>query len=440
MQKFFKYIVVLILTWEARMLLWRRKPFIIAITGSVGKTTTKDAVFHLLKNTTSVRKSEKSFNSEIGIPLTILGLANAWSDPLSWAKNLCLGFWRIFSSGNYPKLLVLEVGADHPNDIKRMAFWLKPDIVVITRLPEKPVHVELFSSPEEVRKEKWELVRALKADGILVMNGDDPYIREQSRAVESRIITFGFDKDCTVKGELPQVFYEKKEDDIRIPAGLSLRVDCEGKQFAVDLRGVLGAQPAMAILAALAVGIARGESAERMVGALGTLQMPAGRMRIINGKEGSTIIDDSYNASPVAAEAALETLRAVEGKRKIALLGDMLELGPYSEEEHKKIGHIAGGFIDILLTVGERAQWITEGALIAGMSKENIKEFVDSESAGKWMAEHVRAGDIILAKGSQGSGTNMIRMERAVKLLMAHPEDAEKILVRQEREWQRQYI
>jgi UDP-N-acetylmuramoyl-tripeptide--D-alanyl-D-alanine ligase len=169
---------------------------------------------------------------------------------------------------------------------------------------------------------------------------------------------------------------------------------------------------------------------------LATFSASPGRMHIILGKNGSTIIDDSYNSSPVAAEAALETLKSVEGGRKIAMLGDMLELGEYSEEEHSRIGRIAGRFVDELVVVGKRALWIAEAAKGAGLPESRIHSFTNSFEAGRWVETQITPGDIILAKGSQGSGENMIRMERAVKLLMAHPEDASKLLVRQETAWQ----
>src|SRR3989338_6726611 len=131
MRTFFKTVIVFILTWEARRVLKTWRPFIVLVSGSVGKTTTKDAVYHVLKDSIATRKSEKSFNSEIGVPLTILGLENAWSSPLAWLKNIWLGF-RVPRAQSYPKLLVLEVGSDHPGDIARLMKWLTPDIAVVT--------------------------------------------------------------------------------------------------------------------------------------------------------------------------------------------------------------------------------------------------------------------------------------------------------------------
>ncbi|MFA7315355.1 MAG: Mur ligase family protein [Candidatus Paceibacterota bacterium] len=139
-----KTLVVQIITWQAKMILRRYKPKIIAITGSVGKTSTKDAIFTVLSKFKSVRKSEKSFNSEIGLPLTILGLPNGWNNMYLWLENIARGFWLLMKRHEYPEWLVLEVGAGKPGDITSVAKWLAPDIVVVTRFPDKPVHVEFL--------------------------------------------------------------------------------------------------------------------------------------------------------------------------------------------------------------------------------------------------------------------------------------------------------
>ena len=150
MRSIFKSLIVNILTFEAKLLLRRAKPKIIAVTGNVGKTSTKDAIYEVLRNHVHARKSEKSFNSELGVPLSVLGLDNAWSNPLLWIKNLVDGLILALFPANYPKFLVLEMGVDRPGDMKALTDWITPDVVVITRLPEVPVHVEyclLYTSP-----------------------------------------------------------------------------------------------------------------------------------------------------------------------------------------------------------------------------------------------------------------------------------------------------
>src|SRR3989344_3229200 len=170
MKDVFKNIVVALLMFEAKLLIRRMKPQIIAITGSVGKTSIKDAVYEVLKNHMHVRKSEKSFNSEIGVPLSILGLPNVWSNPFLWLKTIIDGALIVMHPGEYPKMLILEMGVDRPGDMDRLTSWIRPDVVVLTRFPDVPVHVEYFDSPEAVAREKEKLVHAMKQDGVLVFN------------------------------------------------------------------------------------------------------------------------------------------------------------------------------------------------------------------------------------------------------------------------------
>jgi len=440
MRTFLKFIIVYILIWEAKRALKKWKPFIVLVSGSVGKTTTKDAIYHVLKDSTDVRKSEKSFNTELGVPLTVLGLENAWRNPFAWLRNIIDGY-HVTNLPSYPKLLILEVGSDHPGDIAKLTKWLTPDIAVITRLPEVPVHVEYFDSPESLRKEDALIVSALKEGGVYIANADDVHSRaliKETSARNIRSISYGFERSATIHATKLTVRYAKNGGE-EGPVGMQFDVRWEKEKFPVYITGVIGVQVSTAVLAALAVGVARGVSMLRMTEALYTFEAPRGRMRIIGGKFGSTIIDDTYNSSPVALEVALNTLKELKGKRKIAILGDMLELGAYAHDEHWKAGMYASTFLDELITVGVRAEWIAEAAKSAGLAENHIHIATDSIAAGKIMLEMLKGGDIILAKGSQGTGENMIRIERAVKMLMADEGDAKNVLVRQEEEWQKQY-
>ncbi len=429
MKSFFKTIVVFLLILEARIILWKYKPKIVAVTGSVGKTTTKDALYAVLCTKFFVRKSEKSFNSEVGIPLTILGCPNGWSNPFIWITNLLEGFALIILKNHYPKWLVIEVGADRPGDIKTISKWLKPDIVVVTRLPNVPVHVEFFRSPEEVVAEKKYIVDALKSDGIAVFNHDDTKVMEFKKDVLGKVITFGFleGADVRVSGEVTNMYRNKK------PIGVRFRVGVDGKSIPIQMRGVLGRQHVYPALAALALGISQDINIVKIGESLKKLESSPGRMRLLDGIKGSHIIDDSYNSSPVAVTEALHTLNEleVEGK-KIAVLGDMTELGEYTVEEHKKIGKQAVGVCDILITVGIRARYIAEGALAGGMSEKKILQYEDSRRAGKELESILEEGDVVLIKGSQ-----LIRTERTVGEIMLHPSQKAQLLVRQERAWKR---
>lgn len=429
MQPFFKKIISELLRLEARLTLKRRKPRIIAITGSVGKTATKDAVFAVAARDIHARKSEKSFNSEIGLPLTILGQPNAWHNPLQWIEIIIGGLFVALFPNKYPELLVLEVGADRPGDISSLAKWLRVDIAVITRLPDVPVHVEYFDSPAAVKEEKASLIKALKPGGALVLYGDDPEVvalRERLPA-GARAITFGFSESVDVRAQDPGVLFDQAGRPIGMKARIT--IDKDSSEFKVE--GALGAHALLPALAAAAVGTAMGKDSGEILESLEGYKPPLGRMHLVPGIKDTFIIDDTYNSSPAAVEAALQTLSALPG-RKIAVLGDMLELGRHSVEEHRKAGALAAKCADLLLTVGFRARDIAQGALDAGMAEEKILQYEDAGRAGKELEALLEAGDTVLAKGSQS-----MRMERAVEEIMRDPEQAGELLVRQDAEWKK---
>lgn len=426
MKSFFKSLVVGILIIEASWLLKRHKPTIVAITGSVGKTTTKDAIYAAVKNSISARKSEKSFNSEIGVPLTVLGLRNAWNNPFLWIKNIIDGFFIALFSKDYPAVLILEAGIDRPGDMERLTTWLKPDIAVLTCLPNVPVHVEYFSTPEQVAQEKLKLVAALPPDGTFIYNHDDQIILNELPNVLQRSVGFSCYLPSDYTGSHGHIVYRDDK-----PAGYEMTITHVDTARVVRLRGTLGAPHVYACAAAVAVADTLGISLETATKDLSELRTPNGRLRIIEGIKSTTIIDDTYNASPAAAEQALETLAEMKyAKRKIAVLGDMLELGRFSSEEHEKIGKLAASACDRLITIGVRARKIAEGALDNGMSEDFILQYEDSLEAARELQNYIEPGDVILVKASQG-----IRAERVVEEIMAHPEAAPELLVRQDVEW-----
>jgi UDP-N-acetylmuramoyl-tripeptide--D-alanyl-D-alanine ligase len=436
MKAFFKKILVFILIAEAKAVIRRYKPRIVAVTGSVGKTSTKDAIYEVLAQSmrSKVRKSQKSFNSEVGLPLTILGRPNAWNNPLGWLQNIIDGLFLIIFHAPYPEWLVLEVGADRPGDIQSVAKWLPVEIAVITRLPEVPVHVEFFSSPQQVVDEKAALIDALQPEGTLVIYGDDERAEElRPRASGKHIITFGMSEKADVRAEGFSVLYE--EGVMRQPVGITAQVGTGGKSMPLSVIGTVGAHMLLPALAAVAVGRALGKDLVECVQALQQYAPPPGRMHLLRGLKGSVLIDDTYNSSPAAVAAALDTLLLVIPKgskqgRRIAVLGDMLELGRHSVEEHRQLGAYTAVCADILVTVGFRARDIVEGALDAGMKDEAILQYEDATKAGEELAGMIKEGDCILVKGSQS-----MRMEKAVKQLMEEPERAEELLVRQDIEW-----
>jgi len=430
MKKTFKKIIVIIITWQAKLILARYHPKIIAITGSVGKTSTKDAIFTVLSKFKTVRKSEKSFNSEIGLPLTILGSPNGWDDPFIWLENIIHGFYIILWKQSYPEYLVLEIGVGKPGDIKKNVIpWLKPDVVIITRFPDKPVHVEFFGSVEKIIEEKSSLVSALKKDGILILNHDDEKVYSLHLKSNHRTVSYGMHKNATYHSMYPTYLYTTR-NNIKVPSGINFKLEYEGNVFPVMLPNILGVHNVGQACAALACAGELGCDLLESIKAVSEYVTPPGRLSLIEGINNSVVIDDTYNSSPVAMEAAIEVLKEVEGKRKIAVIGDMLELGKFTEEEHYIVGEKIYGIADILVVVGPRAKAIAEGAIEKGFIQKNIYSFDSSKTAAKFLEGIVEEGDIVLVKGSQG-----VRLERAVEAIMEHKELKRTLLCRQDKEW-----
>ena len=430
-----KKLIIYILTLESKLVLKKYKPTIIAVTGSVGKTSTKDAIYAVLAATGNhVRKSEKSFNSMIGLPLTVLGVSNAWKDLLGWLSNMICGLELIFFKSDYPKIIILEIGADHPGDIENKVKWIKPDIAVITKVGDVPVHVEFFKSPAEVLKEKISLAKGVKDGGSVVLYADDEKL--VGLKFEGRkIMTYGMAENASVRGSLPIILY-KEENGFKKPIGMTFKLDYGGNSVPIMLPGIIGKSHIYPILAATAVGLARGLTLVKIVQGLPLYKSPPGRMNIIDGINDSTVIDDSYNSSPAALAVALVALAEVEGaKNKIAIIGDMMELGQYSAEEHHKAGALVAKSLDssrgdMLITVGQRAKGIREGAVAAGFNPFSVLSFDSSAEAAEKVKDIIKAGDVVLVKGSQST-----RMERITKAIMADPSLAAELLVRQEKEW-----
>ena len=452
-RRLLKKSIIAVLTLEARLVVRKYEPHIVAITGSVGKTSTKDAVYAVLAGQYHVRRSEKSFNSEVGLPLTILGCPNAWNNPFRWLQNIFDGLFLIVFPAQYPQWLVLEVGADRPNDIRSVARWLSVDIAVITRLPEVPVHVEFFDSPQAVVEEKAALIDALKPGGTLVLFADDErtnLLRARAQARGAKVVTFGLTAAADVRGvDIATLCQEDRDLPVLptweaggrrgLPIGMRAHIEINGVSVPFSLVGTLGNHMILSVVAAAAVGGAIGKDLADIVDALRHYDPPAGRMRLLRGVKETLLIDDTYNSSPAATVAALDALAGVAAKRKIVVLGDMLELGRHSVEEHRKIGAYVAGHargtsnkIDILVTVGFRARDIAEGALDNGLPDSAILQYEDAEKAGDELERMLASGDCVLVKGSQS-----MRMERVVEELMNEPERAAELLVRQDAEWKR---
>lgn len=422
MKNMLKSVIAFILALVARSVVHRYHPKIVMVTGSVGKTSTKDAIATVLAARFFVRASDKSFNSEFGVPFTILGVKNPWGNPLEWFSIIRSALALLILPNHYPNMLVLEVGADRSGDLARITRIATPDVVVVTRLPEIPVHVETYASPEAVREEEFSPAYGLAASSPLIVSADDPYALDMAVGTPARIISYGRTASADVRISDAD-FYESNGAIVGMHAKMSIAHEHAG--FVV--KGSVGTTQLLPVAAAVAVAQAFQIPLREALKALETYEPPPGRGRVLPGKNDTIIVDDSYNASPAAVEEALVTLKTFpHASRRVAVLGDMLELGRYSVAEHTRIGTLARASADVVIGVGIRSRIFNTTP-----GDTEVILFDDAYAAAIALPHIVRKGDVVLVKGSQS-----IRTERIVEALLAQPSDMMR-LVRQEKEWKR---
>ncbi len=419
-----KKFVKFLLRWPTLLMLAKHKPTIIAITGSVGKTSTKEAIYAVLKKRFSIWRSQKNYNTELGIPLAVFGLTLANYSVFSWLRVFIRMIARLVRFSNYPDFLVLELGIDKPGDMAYLLKLVRPEIAVVTTISNIPVHVQFFASPRELAREKMRLLKALSPLGFAILNYDDATIMEEADKIRAKIMTYGFGKEAEVRNDTFEM------SGPGMDAGITFKLEHRGSFVPVRLRNVFGKSNVYTALAAAAVGLTLGMNLVEISEALSEYTSPPGRLRLLAGVKNSWILDDTYNASPDAMVAALDTLKNIESRRDIVVLGDMRELGEYSEKAHLAVGDLIFGSIKEIWTVGDSAKLIGEEAVKNGFDQKNVFNFEKSEDVGRLLQDHIKPGDLILVKGSQS-----LRMEKIVEEIMAEPQRAKELLVRQEPPW-----
>lgn len=388
------------------MAIWTIKkyqPGIIAVTGSVGKTSTKEAIFTVLKKHRKVRRNSGNFNNEIGVPLTILGDWDKIAGKYFWLKVILASCLRLIVRWRYPELLILEYAADKPGDIRYLLDIAKPQIGVITTVGDIPVHVEFYSGPEAVAREKAKIIEALSATGFAILNYDDKTVFNLRDRTRSHLMYYGFGDDATMR----ITNFETRMEGNR-PGGISFKLNYGGSFVPVRLDGCFGKAQAYAAAAAACIGIVFGLNLVKIAEALLEYEAPPQRGKLAAGVKQTWIIDDTYNASPLSMEAAIHAVESLEAKRKLAVLGDMLEIGKYTPEAHQRIGELVPKVFGLLVTVGARAKFIAEGAKENGMAQKNIFSFDTAEEAGKAVQDLMRKGDLVLVKASRGIGLDKV--------------------------------
>ncbi|MEK7110408.1 MAG: UDP-N-acetylmuramoyl-tripeptide--D-alanyl-D-alanine ligase [Patescibacteria group bacterium] len=414
MKKYFINALQFVLKTLAHATIWRYRPGIVGVTGSVGKTSTKLAIATVLANERSVRVSPGNFNNELGLPLAVLGDWQEIRGLLFWPRVIVAALWRlIVKATDYPEILVLEYGVDRPGDMRRLIAIARPNLSLVTAVGEIPAHVEFFTKPEAVAREKARLIECLPVASFAVLNRDSDMVMDLKDRTRAHLITFGFsrDADVAISG------YENRTENGR-PAGIGLKLNYGGASVPVRLDGVFGRAQAYAAAGAACVGIVFGMNLLKIAEALKGYRPPRGRMELFLGLKPQTIVlDDSYNANPLSVEAALDTLKDLPAKRRITVLGDMREIGKYAMAAHEDVGRTAAKVVDLLVTVGPLAKFIAEGAKKGGLKKGEIFSFETAEEAHGHVQDLIRAGDVVLVKGSRA-----VALEKVVQEIIAKPE------------------
>lgn len=392
-----------ILKWLAQATIAKYRPRVIAITGSVGKTSAKEAVYAALKDGASVRRSRGNFNNELGAPLAILGDWAKIEGPMFWPKVIVSGFFGLLRRRPYPEMLVLEYGVQKPGDMRYLLDIAKPEVGVVTAVGEVPVHVEFFKDAAELAREKSRLPEAVFASGTAILNADDKNVLAMKERLRAHVLLVGTKVNADVR--VMSVVNQELEDGC--PVGVTFKLEYRGNVVPVRLMGMLGKSHAFAGAFGVAAGLAAGGNLLRLVASFEKNYAPAKhRMTIVQGAGGVSIIDDTYNASPLSMKVALEAVKSLKKtKRVVGILGDMLELGEASEKAHAEVGEYAGKVLDVLITVGERARVIAEHS---GLPKKNIVSVATAKDAIPAAKNLLKSGDLVLIKASRGIGLDAV--------------------------------
>ncbi len=355
---------------------WRRRfsPRVIGVTGSIGKTTTKELIWSVLRKAFLTLKSEANYNNEIGLPLTLLKI------------------------GEEHQKVVLEMGMYGLGEIRRLAEISLPQVGVITNVGHS--HLERLGSLARIAQAKAELVESLPEEGVAILNGDDHRVRAMAKVTKARAFFYGLNPQCDLRAS-----------DIESRGLEGIRFHLHYGEETLHLKiPLLGRHSVHAALAAVAVGLVEGEPWDQIIAGL---QDVAAQLRLlaVPGWKGSTLIDDTYNASPASTLAALNLLAELKG-RKVTVLGDMLELGSFEERGHRLVGRRVAEIADILVTVGPKSRLIAEEALTCGLAEERVLSAENNQEAVRILRRTIGEGDLVLIKGSRG-----MKMEEIVAQL-----------------------
>ncbi len=374
----------------------KHAPRTVAITGSVGKTSTKRAIAQVLASRYAVLRSPRSFNADLGLSVTMAEL-----EAQQWA--------------------VLEFGADHPGEIRQLCQLFPPEIGIVTNVGS--AHIGAFGSQAAIAHEKAAIIQQLPAHGYAILNGDDPLVAAMAEQTHARLLRVGQNAACEIRWSDVTSTVQTTRFTIHIPEHAPERIHLSAS----------GVPSVQAAAFAIAVGYVAGLSLVEMKAALADLAPAHGRFNPVAGRNGATIIDDTFNAAPESVYAALQTLGSLPARRRIAILGDMAELGVASPHFHQQVGQIAAEHVDLLITKGDQAALAANRARELSLTNGYQINTISVHSAAAALAavpSDLGAGDLVLVKGAAEA-----RMEHVVAGLLSAVSDPRQVLVRQEHVW-----
>ncbi len=427
-----KTFVATVLASIAKNKLRHFKPRVIGVTGSVGKTSTIQAIAIALGAKHTVRQPYKNYNNDIGLPLTILGEHSPGRDAWEWLKLLS----RASQVDKLPEYVVLEYGIDKPNDMDQLLNIAAPNVAVITAI--SAVHVSNYPDLNALINEKAKLGEAVQNDfkSLVLLNGDDFQVVNMRARFVAPVQTYSITNGDAFASDIRLEYPKEESFDLGenfVITRANLHVDGQSEELV--LNNCCSQALVSAALAGAVVAVHEGVPLSEAVKALNNNLKPVnGRLRPLAGIKGSLILDDSYNAAPASVLAGLEALShfipGEEWDRRIAVLGDMAELGTHSDDEHKRVGEAVARAADIFVAVGPNMKLAMESSERHGLASDQIEWFKDSVEAGRYLDGILHKGDVVFVKGSQS-----MRMEKTVKDIMAEPNKAAELLVRQEPKW-----
>ena len=407
----------------ARGTISRHKPLVVAITGSLGKTSTREAIACILQQKYKTRAAVKSFNTELGIPLAIFGIKDyPGKNIFSWLKVFTQAIWQRFGLVTFPQSLVLEMGIDKPGEMDRLLSLAQPDIGVLTGVGLS--HAEFFESLESLASEKGKLLKAVKPNGVAIYNSDNNAAAEIANKLRVKTISYGQAQGSDIRLlSLDEEFSSK-------PITKAV-VSIDGTNMEFSLKSI-GHTHVYAALAAIAVAKFLKIESDLLAKGLEHIRPYPGRLNIIPGIKHTILIDDTYNAAdPAGVYEALRVLEGFRNRQKLIVIGDMLELGAFSDKQHQEVGERIAELNPILLvTVGDGGRVISRAAQSKGFPLSKVLNFDTSREASKVVQEKLQPDWVVLLKGSQGK-----RIEIITKEIMAEPMRANELITRQYGKW-----